>query len=59
MYLFGCLGSWLQQVGASLHHVGSCVMVRLSCGAWALESSDSVVVAHEFSCSVACGILVP
>ena len=26
---------------------------------WALECIDSVVVAHRFSCSMACGILVP
>ena len=30
-----------------------------SCGAWALELVDSVAVAGELGCPVACGILVP
>ena len=59
IYLFGCVGSSLQQAGATLHcgawasHCGglSC------CRARALGVQASVVVAHGLSCSAACGIL--
>ena len=65
-FIFGCTRSlllhvgfpWLQRAGASLHcgiqasHCGgfSC------CGAQALGTRASVVVAHRFSCSGACGV---
>ena len=66
IFIFGCVGSsllragflWLRQVGATL----SCGVQASHCsgfsycGARALGTRASVVVARGLSCSVACGI---
>ena len=59
-FLFGCVGSWLQHAGF-WRHLASFIAAHglTSCGAWALELVDSVAVAGELGCPVACGILVP
>ena len=44
IYLFGCVGSWLEHAGSSLHHVGSFTAVH------------RLAVACGLSCSMARGI---
>ena len=57
---FGCLRSWLWQVGSLLHHAGSLTMVfRLSgCVRQAPEHAGSVVGVPRLSCFAACGIFL-
>ena len=68
-YLFGCIRSKLCCMGFSLQHGGSfdaadrllALVLGLlsSCGMWAPEHADSVVVALQLGCPTASGIRVP
>ena len=58
-FIFGCISSSLLHVGFSLVEVsGLLIAVASRCGARALGTRASVVVAHRLTCSAACGIFL-